>query len=185
MKITSPKFYRLALLIPYLTLIVLLPIFYFNIGSDYINSSTSVDTPAFVQAFQFVLGLLLGTLAIVSIIYILGAPYWLVPYTILVIFLWVWSLKKNKSQMYKMFIWSPIFLAALTTGFYLLVSNLFPSMNYLGDDIPASSAICIFPSSIVLGYLFIGMTAWIYDSLRRRGMIIDEENILNLNDTIN
>ena len=184
MKITSPQFYRLALLIPYLILILLLPFIYFNSGSNHINSNPSVKIPGFVQAFQFALGLLLGTLAIVSVIYTLGAPYWLMPYTILVISLWVWSLKKTKSQISKVFIWFPVFLAILITVLYALVVyfGLFSNINYLGEDVPDSTLICIFPASISFGYLLIGITAWIYDSLQRRGIIADEEIILNIED---
>jgi len=187
MKISSSKFYRLALLIPYFILIVLAPFFYFDIGSNYVNSKAPINLPVFIQVFQFMFGLLLETLIIVCIVYFLGAPYWLLPYTILVVFLWSWSLKKEKLQIYKVFIWAPFFLALLITALYALIVyyGLFSKINYLGDDIPSSIMICIFPASIAFGYLFIGITAWIYDSLRRRGIIADEENFLNLNEKTN
>lgn len=175
------------MLIPYFVLIVLFPFFSFNIGSNYVNSEAPIDLPVFIQVFQFVFGLLLGTLMIVCIIYFLGAPYWLLPYTILAVFIWAWSLKKEKSQIYKVFMWAPIFLALLITVLYALIVyfGLFSKINYLGDDIPSSIMICIFPASIAIGYLFIGVVAWIYDSLLRRGIIVDEENILNINEATN
>ncbi len=74
MKLTTMKFYKLSLLIPYLVFLFMLP-FVFS-KSDIMNSP---------------FGLLLIPIAMISIVYILGAPYWLPPYTLLVIILWVFG----------------------------------------------------------------------------------------------
>jgi len=183
MKITSIKFYRLTLLLPYLAIVILLPFFLFGLGPQIATSDS--NPPDNASEIAQVLSFVFVPLALISFFYFYGAPYWLPPYTVLVIFLWVWSLKRNKAQIYRMFIWSPIYLAVLTTIFYVLVSylDLFSEMNYLGKDILPSILICIFPATIAFGYLFIGLTAWIYDFLRRRGIIVnEEESILNLED---
>jgi len=182
MKITSIKFYRVALLFPYLTIVLLFPFLYLGLRTSPFESNAPLHAPGFTQILTSLFAFLAGIITIISFVYFFGAPYWLIPYTILVICLWVWSLKKNKSQIHKMFNWSPIYLAILTTVFYAVISyfKLFNGLNYLGDDISGTTFYCIFPASIVFGYLFIGMTAWIYDFLRRRGVIMDEEIILNL-----
>ncbi len=62
--------------------------------------------------------------------------------------------------------------------FYVAVSyfKLFPNLFYLGDDILSTSLACMFPTPIAFGYFFLGLTAWIYNYLQRRGIIVDEEN---------
>lgn len=170
MRLTSQNFYRFALLIPLLALLVLFPFFRIGVAPNSIESSS-------LSNFVKVLGILGSVLMIISIVYFTGIPYWLPPYVVLILVLWIWSQKKNKSQIYKMFIWSPFFLAALMTLFYILVAyfDLFHDMNYLGKDIVSGIMFCTFPAPIAVGYLFIGMTAWIYDFFRHRGMIVDDE----------
>ena len=161
MKLTSMKFYKLSLLIPYLVFLFMLPFVF--IKSDVMNSP---------------FGLLLIPIVMISIVYMLGAPYWLPPYTLLVIILWIWSRKKNKSQIFKIFIWSPFYLGILTALFCVVVSyfKLFPNLFYLSNDILSTSLACMFPTPIAFGYFFIGLTAWIYNYMQRRGIIVDEEN---------
>jgi len=182
MKLTSIQFYRLALLFPYVAGLILAGIA--QLLGPFLSSNNSGMLESqleLVQAIIYVVGIFAGFLMVLTIAYGISAIYWLVPYTIVAIFLFVWSLKKNKSQIYKMFMWSPVFLAALITIQIALIAylNLLPDFNPIEMILPISLA-CAFPASIALGYFFIGLTAWIYDFLRRRGRVMDEEIVLNL-----
>ena len=159
-------------------LVVLYPVFLLGMDPNLLEARPLKDFSDTFQAVIVVLGFFLGALTIVAVIYFMGVPYWFVPYMVVVVLLWVVSRKKTKSQIYKMFIWSPLYLAILMTAFYVIVSyiNFLPELFYLGDDILSTSLNCMFPAPIVLGYLFIGATAWIYDFLRRRNVIVDEES---------
>jgi hypothetical protein len=173
MKISSERFYRFSLLIPYLAALVLLPFFRLGVAAN------SLESNALSSYFGFVL----VPLFILSIVYIFGLLYWLIPYTVLATLLWLWSRKNDISDIHKIFMWSPVFLAILISIFYALVSyfDLFSDINFLGrQDVISSIAICIFPVTIAFGYFFIGITASIYYYLRKKGIIVDEEVSLNL-----
>ena len=168
-------------------ILVLLPFFRIGMEPNPVEANSATGIFGFIQALKFALGIFVSYLAIIGFVYYLGMPYWLPPYTILVLILWIWSLKKSKLQIYKMFIWSPIFLAILVTLFSVFVSyfDLFHDMNYLGEDIFSGVLFCIFPTSIAFGYIFIGMIAWIDDFLRGRGIIVNEDIVLNIDDVRN
>ena len=176
MRLTSQNFYRLALLLPLVALPVLFPFFQMGVAPNSVESSS-------LGNFMNILGILGSVLMIMSIVYFMGVPYWLPPYMVLILFLWIWSQNKNRSQIYKRFMWSPFYLAVLMTLFYFVVTyfDLFRDMNYLGKDIASGIMLCTFPAPIVVGFLFIGMTAWIYDFFRHRGMIVDHEEEISPN----
>ncbi len=180
MKLTSIQFYRYALLFPYIVAILMLFFAYQGLRPDGMFGQTSANENLsdFSKAVLSVIGVFAIYMVITGMIYSFGVLYWFLPYTILVVFLWVWSLKKNKSQIYRMFMCSPLILAVLINIYYIVVVIFFPSMNILGDDFVSTSLLCLFPTPILFGYLFIGMTAFIYDFFRRRGVIVDEDIIL-------
>jgi amino acid transporter len=106
--------------------------------------------------------------------YLFGATYWLIPYTILVIALWVWSQKKTKTQISKGFMWSPFLFAILMVVFSVLASLV----TGLTELYPLEINFCIFPLSIVLGYVFISAIVWIHDFLKSRNVIVDDEEAI-------
>jgi hypothetical protein len=90
--------------------------------------------------------------------------------------LWAWSKNKSKLQIEKFFMWSPLCLAILASSLSALFSlwELSSEVYFLSKDFPPAIFICLVPAVIAFGYFFIGITAWIYDFLRKRGVIQDE-----------
>lgn len=152
MKITSTKYYRVSLLFPY--------VFAFLLTFSLMNATVeNVYNPSLVDS---VIAWLRGILGFISIIYLIGAIYWLIPYSVLIVFLWRWSKGKNAVQIDKRFIWSPVFLVLLMIVFDAIMSllNFLPEF-YSRDDV-FSMMITVTPITLFVGYVFIGLSAWIY-----------------------
>lgn len=158
MKINSANFLRISLLMPYVLAFLLA--WLSGVFDPYDPSAEPAPMGFFATMIEFV-----------SVIYLLGAVYWFIPYTILVLVFLVWSRKKNKTQMYRVLIWTPFFLAILITGFTALWPGSFPNAAI-------SVITCAFPLSLFFGYVFIGAAALIYHFLKSRNIIVDEEIII-------
>ena len=164
MRISFANFLRISLLMPY----VLAALLYWLSG---------VFDPYDPSAGQVPMGFFATMVELVSVVYLLGAIYWFIPYTILILAFLVWSRKKTKTEMFRVLIWTPFFLAILITGFSAFMSllNFWPGFSPKAD---LSVGICAFPLSLFFGYVFIGATAWIYDFLKSRNIVVDEEAII-------
>src|SRR5215207_4390832 len=165
MKITSVNFLRLSLLIPYIFAILL------YVLSSRINPTLSPTSDP--SGAQLAIGSFTAIVAFMRLVYLLGAIYWLLPYSILVIILWIWSKKKTRTQIYRVLIWTPVLLAILIFAFSIIMSSL----NWLPEFYFLEMRTCTFPLSLFFGYVFIGLIAWIYDFLKSRNIIVDEETI--------
>jgi hypothetical protein len=165
MKITSATFLRLSLFIPYI----------FGIASFYLSMviDSGIEPGTDLSIWEDIIKTVEVPIALITIIYTIGAFYWLIPYTFLAIFLWAWSMKKEKLQIYKTFMTAPLILIGLIIVYSAIMSlfNFFPGFFSLKSSL--GSLVCVVPFSIFFGYVFIGLTAWIYHYLQQWGIIID------------
>jgi hypothetical protein len=153
----SSTFARLALLLPYLPLLE--SILYFVLRD--ISEQDSI-----LQSFN----LLWNFLAI----------FWYVPYTLLVIYLLIWSIRKTSDQIFKRYKFAPVLLMFLAAGLYTI---LFLIGLVLGDDselggilmIFGIAAVTAFPASLILGYAFVGISLLIYKLFLRMGWVKEDE----------
>ncbi|HEX5836556.1 MAG TPA: hypothetical protein VFY26_01905 [Anaerolineales bacterium] len=153
----SSTFARLALLLPYLPLLESILYFIFRDISE---------QDSFLQSFN----LLWNFLAI----------FWYVPYTLLVIYLLIWSIRKTSDQIFKRYKFAPVILMFLAAGLYTI---LFLVGLVLGDDTELGGILMIFgiaavvavPASLILGYAFVGLSLLLYKLFLRRGWVkVDE-----------
>lgn len=175
MKISSINFLRSSLLIPYIFAVLLYGL------SLVFDSSTIPESNSSVT--QIVTGTVSVIVELTSVIYLFGAMYWLIPYTVLVIFLWIWSRKKSINQIYKLLILSPFILAVLIPTYSIILSFLkLNKFSQFYSDTFVGSIICGIPLSLLFGYVFISITSWIYGSLKSRNIIMDEEIAISSNE---
>ena len=147
----SSTYARLALLLPYLPLIQSILYFVFRDISE---------QDSFLQSFN----LLWNFLAI----------FWYVPYTLLVIYLLIWSIRKTSDQIFKRYKFAPVILMFLAAGLYTI---LFLAGVVLGEDSELGGILMIFgiaavaavPASLILGYAFVGISLLIYKLFLRMG----------------
>jgi len=99
--------------------------------------------------------------------YTIGIFLWGIPYTILVLGLLLWSIKKPAATIYKMFVFSPILLSILTLIEIALV--LFWPPQTLSHE-SFTDFLSYFPLAIipilVIGYGFVGIGIGIYKTMR-------------------
>ena len=153
----SSNFARLALLLPYLPLLESILYFVFR---D-ISEQNSV-----LQSFN----LLWNFLAI----------FWYVPYTLLVVYLLIWSIRKTRDQIFKRYKFAPILLMLLAAGLYTI---LFLVGLVLGEESELGGILMIFgiaaiaavPASLILGYAFVGISLLIYKVFLRMGWVKGDE----------
>lgn len=156
---TSITFYRLALFLPYLTLI---PGYY--LARDYfVNLS-----PSGIFSAQF-LGL--------SSIVITG--FWLIPYTIFVTGLLIWSRGKSSNTVRSWFLRSPFILMMIAPIIFMIIGALTAYSS--GPDMQGNLAavtligiICSVPLSLIIGFIFIVLALLLYEILNKLGYIRDE-----------
>lgn len=121
-------------------------------------------------------------LLIPILFYSVGALFWFIPYTLLAIGLWIWSRTKSVVSLRKAGLLAPIYLSILVTieySIYTLISFL-PSEN--GETVvyvEAGTAILGFVallvgSSLLFGYLFVGIGLAVYKLLLSRNLIVED-----------
>lgn len=153
----SSNFARLALLLPYLPLVESILYFVFRDLSE---------QDSFLQSFN----LLWNFLAI----------FWYVPYTLLVVYLLIWSIRKTTDQIFKRYKFAPVILMFLAAGLY---SILFLVGLVLGEESELGGILMIFgiaavvavPASLILGYAFVGISLLIYKLFLRMGWVKEDE----------
>ena len=153
----SSTFSRLALLLPYLPLIQSILYFVFRDISE---------QDSFLQTFN----LLWNFLAI----------FWYVPYTLLVVYLLIWSVRKTSDQIFKLYKFAPVLLMFLAAGLYTI---LFLIGLVLGDDSELGGILMIFgiaavvavPASLILGYAFVGISLLLYKFFLRLRWVVEDE----------
>ena len=180
MKIKSETFLRLSLLFPYFVGAVLIPI------ADAGSVALQTDPNSSMSTWESITNTFSGLAGLISGFYLMGAVFWLIPYTVLTIILWLWSRNKTEKQIIKRFMWSPVYLSALILAYSLIITFFIlrtdDAMSQAIGSMPLililPMNVCALPLTLVVGYIFISIVAWIHGILRRMGMIMDEE--LNL-----
>ena len=107
----------------------------------------------------------------VATVYAIGILLWGIPYTLLVLGLLIWSIRKSASSMYKVFLLSPVLLAVLMTIEVSLVSipiNEFSAP--IDGGFLAYAAVGVIPA-LAFGYFFVGVGAIVYQLVRRMGLL--------------
>lgn len=148
---------RSLLLIPYLAWGIGLLIVY--LGTELAGNSNTPNT--FLDIFTGVVG-----------VYTIGIVVWGIPYTVLVVGLFVWSLNKPAPTIFKVFIFSPFLLSILASIEVALITFLPPQALTLEDlmDFLAYTLITVIPI-LGFGYGFVGLGSIIYKAARNLNLI--------------
>jgi hypothetical protein len=159
--ITKPQnLLRLLLLIPYLAWGMTL-LFVSLISASTGNSYTAN------AVFEALVG--------VASFYTIGIVLWGIPFTILAVGLWVWSINKPAPTIYKVFVFSPFLLSILTVVEITLISfwpPQAPSLEGLMDFL-SYILVAVIPT-LVIGYGFVGVGGILYKAMRHRNLIRTE-----------
>ena len=156
---------RLSLIIPYL-LWVLSAIIVMVVSS---SKNTAFASSAIINVLLYV-----------PMLYALGIYLWGIPYTLLVIGLWLWSRGKTTQKIIRTFALSPLMLAILIS-LELLAFSI--NWNDLGAGFSQNSAdfgasvLGLGMLAIVFGYLSIGVVMGIYKVLTLLNFIKNENEL--------
>ena len=151
----SKTFARLTLLLPFLTLIE--SIVYFRLNDlDPYNKTALMNINFFWNFF---------------------ALFWFIPYTILVIYLLIWSRKKTVEQIKNRYITAPLIFMYLSGGLFFLIGIV---RMFLEKDMPHGiswifmmAAMASIPLSLLFGYAFVGVALLLYKTLQKINVIQD------------
>jgi hypothetical protein len=154
-------FFRLALLLPYVLwgVCVLIVTLFGAFDSEWMDR----QAPIFLLVEW-----------IVSI-YMIGILFWFLPYTLLALFLWIWSLRRPAGTILRMFAASPFILAILIImeiSILVLVPGGIPSIS-------SSMGVANFWAfigvttliTLVAGYICVGLGLGLYRLLQRLEII--------------
>ncbi|MEP6896837.1 MAG: hypothetical protein ABI986_14630 [Chloroflexota bacterium] len=151
----STTYARLALLFPYLTLIESLSYFHYH----NINNKTETLLQNINFAWNFF------------------AFFWFIPYILLTTGLLVWSRSKTIEQIKHAYISAPVtmmYVAFLTFAAIFVISS-FSSVDFIegAGKILFFAAIVSVPASLIMGYLFVGISLLLYKLLQKINFIRD------------
>ena len=156
---TSITFYRLALLLPYLTLI---PGYY--LAKDFLanQSSNGLLSTQFLGMSWMVL-----------------SAFWIIPYTILVIGLLIWSKGKSSNTIRSWFLRSPFILMMVTIIVFIVAGVLGsyssdPNTSGFLGGVLLLGPICSAPFSLIIGYVFVVFALLLYEILNKFSYIRDK-----------
>lgn len=153
---TSITFYRLALFLPYLTLIP---------GYFLANQSAS-------ELFD---------VQFLGMSWMVLAGFWIIPYTILVVGLLIWSKDKSSNTIKSVLLRSPLMLmivAPAVLALFGILGSYLSDPNLMGFFLgllmfgPLFSA----PFSLIVGYIFVVIGLLLFEMLSRFGYIRDHIN---------
>jgi hypothetical protein len=108
----------------------------------------------------------------VASFYMLGILVWGIPYTILAVGLFLWSINKPAPNIYKVFFFSPLLLAILMEVEITLITFWPPQPPSL-EGLPnflSTTLLAVIPS-LVFGYGFVGVGVIIYKGKMHRNLI--------------
>jgi len=151
----SVTFARLVLFTPYLTLIE-------SVGYFITQNYKLEDAPT-IQVFNEVWNFF--------------ALFWVIPYTILTVYLLIWSLRKTKEQIQATYTCAPILMAFISPSTYiiLLIIGFFLDHNFLkglGQILVVAMFVSI-PASLIIGFIAVGFFLLIYKFLEEFKIIKD------------
>jgi len=161
----KPKtLFRLSLLFPYVlwgicALIV------------YSMSSITLKEDLFANA-----GNVWYVLLIPVMFYTFGVLFWFIPYTLLAAGLWIWSRHKSTTDLYKASIRSPFFLLILMVLEAVILSMGSGGISTTLKNILEESLL-LGISSLVFGYICVGIAMGVYKILQFKNLIKEETKI--------
>jgi len=109
--------------------------------------------------------------------YTVGAIFWFIPYTLLAIGMWFWSKNKSVASLRKLGLSAPIILSGLMAIEYSIIMFADNSSTTDWAGMMGFLALLIF-SSLVGGYLFVGIALVVFNNLQAKNLI-SEETILS------
>ena len=155
------RLFGIALLFPYL---------FWGISLLIGNEFASLDLPDF---WNFLLTPIM--------FYAVGALFWFIPYTLLAIGLWIWSINKSVVSLRKAGLLAPIYLSILVTIGYVIYSliSYLPKNGETVVYVEAGTAILGFiallvASSLFFGYLFVGIGLTVYKLFLSKNLIVED-----------
>ncbi len=115
----------------------------------------------------------LNIFLIPAMFYTIGILLWFLPYTILTITLWIWSINKPITSLRQAALLSPIFLSFLMIGEAGLIYLL---TNDITEFVESAFSIFAFFGvlSLVFGYLCVGIAFGMHQLLQIKGLIAVE-----------
>lgn len=157
---TSITFYRLALFLPYLTLIP----GYYLVRDDLVNLSPS--------------GIFSAEFLVLSSIVLTG--FWLIPYTIFVTGLLIWSRGKSRYTVRSWFLRSPFILMMIAPIIFMIIGALRayssgPDLQGFLVGVTLIGMLCSVPLSLSIGLIFTVLALLLYEILNKLGYIRDED----------
>ena len=152
---SSKNYARIILLLPYFFLIEAL--IYSKLHPEYYETVTRLDK--------------------INDFWLAFARYWFVPFTILAVYLLLWSRNKTVEEIRFQYSISPFILLFISGLFYLavlIVHLIFVSVDYKsGVGFIGFIIFSSIPMYLVIGYAFVGIAFMLYFVLKRIGMITD------------
>ncbi len=169
----STTFYRLLLGLPYLFLIP----GYFAAKDMFKSLSVSSIGGPTASNSSGLLGTIMAFWGITGV-------FWIVPYTLFAIILFIWSRNKSKEIIRIWFVRSPFILAMASPIFYLLLfpfQALIPDHNLNGAGtfgaFTVIGLVCSLPFSLLFGFIFVGIGLLLYSVFFSLKIIRDEPSI--------
>ena len=148
-------YFRLALLFPYLLWCIL------AVLSSLLTSLEYTST-----AWEYML--------LPLMIYVLGVIFWVAPYTILAVGMWIWSRKKSTEALRKLALLAPVLLAVLMVIESTLMSLPYESMTELVTDI-LKQGLLWGGFSLLFGYLCVAAALGMFKFLQSKGFVVEEK----------
>ena len=157
----SSTYYRLALLLPYLTLI----------PGYFLARNFLADVEALRQIDIY-------SLKGMGMSWMVLSGFWLIPYTMVAISLTIWSIEKRKDLIRSMFLRSPIILMIAMPTLFIIIFAFIPEasdLNLAGtlELVKYTGILCSAPFCLVFGYIFVLLGLFFYEILNTVGLIKD------------
>ncbi len=149
--------------------LLLIPYFAWGIGLLFVSLISSSTGNAYTPNAFF------EVLTGIAAIYTIGIIVWGIPYTILVLGLWLWSIQKPAQTIFKVFAFSPFLLSILAAIEVGLITFWPPQALFMESliDFLSYLLITVIPS-LTFGYIFVGAGSIIYKSLMNLNLVRSE-----------
>ena len=113
-------------------------------------------------------------LLIPAIYYAIGAIFWFIPYTLLAIGMWIWSKNRPATSLRKLGLFAPVLLTGLMLIEHLIIYIpilISPNSESTGMT---SFLLLLVVSSLLFGYLIVGIALAVYKFLQSKNLIEEE-----------
>ena len=113
-------------------------------------------------------------LLIPALYYAIGVIFWFIPYTLLAIGMWIWSKNRSATSLRKLGLSAPVLLTGLILIEYLIIYIpilISPDSESTGMT---SFLLLLVVSSLLFGYLIVGIALAVYKFLQSKNLIEEE-----------